>query len=149
MSTLSWTFKALQDIPPEALHAIYKLRVDVFVVEQNCPYPEVDEQDLTAIHVQGHAPGGELAAYARILRPDDAGMPHLGRVVVHRSHRGHGRATELMQVVLEHLYRTTGSRRNAIAAQCHLQAFYEGLGYTCKGVAYVMDGIPHIDMEHP
>lgn len=149
MSTIHWTFAALHDLSPVELHAIYKLRVDVFVVEQQCPYPEVDDDDLTATHVLGRTDQGDLVAYARILRPDAQGWSHVGRVVVHPDHRGRGMATDLMNTALAHLERTQGSRRNAIDAQSHLQAFYESIGYVRTGEVFDMDGIPHIHMHHP
>ena len=89
----------------------------------------------------------ELVACARILPPDEHGVPHVGRIVVRVDHRGHGLATDLMRLVLEELERTYGSRRSELAAQAHLEHFYARFGYVRQGPDYPWDGIPHVDMR--
>jgi ElaA protein len=143
---IHWTIHPFQELSPVAIHAMYKLRVDVFVVEQTCPYPEVDDADLTALHVLGHDETAEVIAYARILPTGPDGLPHIGRVVVHPDHRGHGLGHRLMQEVLDRIHALSGSSRAALAAQQHLQGFYERHGFVRAGPAYTMDGIAHVDM---
>lgn len=143
---LHWTIYPFEALHPLDIHALFKLRVDVFVVEQQCPYPEVDLEDLTASHVLGKL-GNTLVAYARILPPTAAGIPHIGRVVVHQAYRGTGVSHELMRTALAEVIRAFGSARSALAAQSHLQKFYETHGFVATGAVYDLDGIPHIDME--
>ena len=143
--TMQWTATNFDALPPISLHAMFKLRVDVFVVEQACAYGEVDEADLSAVHILGHE-DGMLAAYARILPAAPDGLPHIGRVVVHPAYRGHGLGHALMERVLEELRTLTGDTRAALAAQEHLQGFYEHHGFIGTGPVYDLDGIPHVDM---
>lgn len=143
---VSWSILPFEELPVQDLHAVLKLRVDVFVVEQTCPYAEVDGQDPQAVHVLGKDHKGALIAYARILPPDAHGIPHIGRVVVHPDHRGRDLGRAVMRVCLEELQQRNGSRRSAISAQAHLQGFYASLGYQVTSGTYVWDGIPHVDM---
>ena len=129
-----------------ALHDILRLRVDVFVVEQHCPYPELDGLDPVALHVIGRHVGGPLTAYARILPPGADGLPHVGRVVVAKADRGRGLGNYLMEQVLQALQGQYGGMRSALAAQAHLQVFYETHGFARTGAPYLLDGIPHVDM---
>lgn len=142
----SWTNVPFEELSVRDLHAVLKLRVDVFVVEQTCPYAEVDGQDPQATHVLGKDDAGTLIAYARVLPPDAHGVPHIGRVVVHPDHRGHDLGRAVMRVCLEELQRRNGSRRSAISAQAHLQGLYASLGYLVTSEIYMWDGIPHVDM---
>lgn len=135
-----------RDLTTVQLLAILKLRVDVFVVEQQCAYAEVDGLDTEAWHVLGLDGHGALMAYARMLPKHGEGPAHIGRVVVHPRIRGTGAAVALMRAcftVLEELY---GSHANHIAAQEHLERFYQRLGYRTVSAPYDWDGIMHIDM---
>lgn len=140
-----WRIHHFNELQPALIHAMYKLRVDVFVVEQNCPYPEVDAYDLTATHVLGMLQD-ELVAYTRIIPPGQDGLPHIGRVIVRADRRGEGLAHELMSTVIAELERAYRSARSALAAQSHLQGFYETHAYSRTGAPYDLDGIPHVDM---
>lgn len=146
MEEVAWSVMPFSGLDGRLLHDIIRLRVDVFVVEQDCPYPELDGLDLDAWHVMGRKADGSVVAYARILPPDEDGMPHIGRVVVAPGHRGRGLGHRLMEETLEALGRLHGSRRSALAAQAHLQDFYRRSGYVSKGPEYMLDGIPHVDM---
>jgi ElaA protein len=145
--TMDWTIRTLDELSARELYELIRLRVDVFVVEQNCPYAELDGLDLSAHHVLGHDEEGRLMACARILPPDHGGLPHIGRVVVHPAVRGKGLAHELMTIALDALHRIHGSRRSELAAQAHLEAFYAAHGYERTGADYDLDGIPHVDMR--
>ena len=147
--TLSWHTDGFEGLRAIDLHAILKLRTDVFVVEQRCIYPELDGADPTALHVRGLAKDGSLVAYARILPPGADGMPHIGRVVVHPELRGHGFAHSLMEHVLESATKAFGTGPCALAAQCHLEGFYQRHGFQRIGPDYDLDGIPHVDMVRP
>jgi ElaA protein len=145
--TMNWTIRTLDELSARELYELIRLRVDVFVVEQNCPYAELDGLDLNAHHVLGHDEEGRLMACARILPPEHGGLPHIGRVVVHPAVRGKGLAHELMTTALDALHRIHGSRRSELAAQAHLEAFYAAHGYERTGADYDLDGIPHVDMR--
>ncbi|MFZ1687816.1 MAG: GNAT family N-acetyltransferase [Flavobacteriales bacterium] len=137
-----------RDLSLEQLYALLLLRVDVFVVEQQCPYPEIDGKDADAWHVFGHDGHGVLTAYARVLPRHQAEAAHIGRVVVRKEARGTGLADELMHQCFALLERQYGSRQNAIAAQAYLERFYQRHGYRTTSAPYDWDGIPHIDMVH-
>lgn len=143
---LRWSLFEFSELDAKLLHDILKLRVDVFVVEQNCPYPEVDGRDPGALHLVAARPDGALAAYARIFPPQADGYPHIGRVVVSKELRGTGLGMRLMQEVFLLLRQRYGSASSAIAAQTHLQRFYTELGFVRTSEQYIWDGIPHVDM---
>jgi ElaA protein len=143
---ITWTTKPFSDLTREELHTLFKLRVDVFVVEQQCPYAEIDGADPTALHLMGCTEKDGLVAYARILPPEGDGPPHIGRVVVHPAHRGLGLGRAVMEEALNVLERSHGSKRSFVSAQSHLEGLYAGLGYVRQGPNYDWDGIMHVDM---
>ena len=146
MQQLHWSVFGFSELGTKLLYDVLRLRVDVFVVEQNCPYPEVDGRDPDALHLVGQQADGTVAAYARIFPPQADGVPHIGRVVVAMQHRGIGLGQRVMQEAFQVLRERYGSRRSAIAAQTYLQHFYMDLGYVRTGDDYLWDGIPHVDM---
>lgn len=131
------------DLNARTFHDLLKLRIDVFVVEQNCPYPELDGRDVEpgTRHLWLTDGGGPLA-YLRILADPD-GTARIGRVVVAPAARGGGQAGRLMAAALE----VVGSRPCVLDAQSHLVAFYTRHGFTVSGPEYVEDGIPHLPMR--
>lgn len=143
---VNWTTREFDALTVHDLHDLLRLRVDVFVVEQQCAYAEIDGRDPGAVHILGRSPEGKLIAYARILPPDEHGPPHIGRVIVSVEQRGHGLARTLMLQALDALKTMYGTRRSALAAQAHLERFYGGFGYVRQGPDYPWDGIPHVDM---
>lgn len=145
--SIAFRTKPFEQLSARELHDLLKLRIDVFVVEQHCPYPELDGRDLEALHLLGHAADGGLIACARILPPSDDGMPRIGRVAVHEAHRAKGIAHALMRFALEEIEQRYGSKRSKLSAQSHLQAFYAKHGYSAVSDEYLEDGIPHVDME--
>ncbi|MEZ0165894.1 GNAT family N-acetyltransferase [Kineococcus sp. LSe6-4] len=133
---------ALADLPPAVLYALLRLRVDVFVVEQECAYPELDGRDLepTCVHVWAEV-DGTVAATLRVLRDAD-GRGRIGRVATAREFRGAGVAARLMERALELL---TGSEV-VLDAQAHLQHWYARFGFVAQGDLFTEDGIPHVTM---
>lgn len=140
------TVKRFEDLTVDELYDILKLRVDVFVVEQNCPYTEIDGKDRNAFHVMlGDADG--LWAYLRVLEP---GMTFeessIGRVITHPDKRRLGLGSKLLdegiRIAREHMD-TPGIR---IEAQVYARAFYEGKGFVQCSEEFLEDGIPHIEM---
>ena len=143
--SLLFQARSFSELSVQELHDLLKLRVDVFVVEQNCAYHEIDGKDPSSIHILGKI-NDRMVAYARII-PSATGLPHVGRVIVDQDHRGKGIARELMSFTLEELKKRTGSKSSALAAQAHLERFYSGFGYRRTSDEYLWDGIPHVDME--
>lgn len=127
------------------LYALLKLRVDVFVVEQACPYPELDGKDADALHLRLLV-DGETAAYARIWRPENA-APRIGRVLVSPDHRGRKLGEALMREAIGAYGTRFPGMPIELSAQSYLQQFYRSLGFSPTSEEYVEDGIPHIDMR--
>ncbi|MFF5175877.1 GNAT family N-acetyltransferase [Micromonospora sp. NPDC000089] len=141
---------AFADLDARTFHDLLRLRVDVFVVEQHCPYPELDGRDvepgtqhLWLAHDGAH--DGVVLAYLRILA-DPGGVARIGRVVVAPAARGGGHAGRLMTEAL----RLVGDRPCVLDAQAYLVDFYARHGFAVTGPEYVEDGIPHVPMRrHP
>ncbi len=141
---LTWAFKTLQHLSAEQTHQILQLRAQVFVVEQNCPYLDVDNQDLgDTVHVMGLSEE-YLAAYARLIHKDNQHWI-IGRVCVAQHYRQFGYGRELMNRILHHLQQHN-VHTITLAAQTYLTHFYQSFGFSAQGQAYLEDGIPHIDM---
>jgi len=143
---LMWSVKSFAELSGTELYDLLRLRVDVFVVEQQCIYPEIDGQDPAALHIMGHTKSGVLAAYARILPPGADGLPHLGRFVIHPEQRGRGYGHTLIKLAIAEAKKWTGLVGSALAAQTHLAALYAQHGFQRTGPDYDWDGIPHVDM---
>jgi len=145
--SIHWKVRSFAELSTHELHDILRLRVDVFVVEQQCPYAEVDGQDPTALHVIGTDEHCKIVVYGRILPALPGEVPHLGRIVIHPDQRGKGLAHELMGRMLAELRSRYGSDHSMLAAQAHLEDLYAKHGYRRVGEPYMWDGIPHVDME--
>ncbi|KXF78922.1 hypothetical protein ATN84_03960 [Paramesorhizobium deserti] len=143
---LQFVWSGLDGLAPRDLYAMLKLRVDTFVVEQNCPYPELDGKDQDALHLRV-LEDGELAAYLRVLPPVDDGPAQIGRVIVAPSHRGRKVGEKIMHEAIAHCRAHFPDRDIALSAQSHLKAFYGAFGFAPVSEEYVEDGIPHIDMR--
>lgn len=145
--------KNWSDLSRDELHALIRLRIDVFVVEQDCPYADLDGKDLLSHHVYAIKKGDEVAsgvsasATIRICAPGVSySEPSLGRVVTCTNCRGIGLGISMMNRAInecERLYPGQGIR---ISAQCYLDKFYTSLGFVSTGETYLEDDIPHIQM---
>ena len=140
---------ALADLPPATLYALLRLRVDVFVVEQECAYPELDGRDLEpdCVHVWAESSGdvpGVPVATLRVLRDPD-GRGRIGRVATAAPFRGAGVAAALMDRALELLPGVDV----VLDAQAHLEHWYARFGFTAAGPRFVEDAIPHVPMLRP
>ncbi|QUN06171.1 GNAT family N-acetyltransferase [Shewanella yunxiaonensis] len=146
-----WQRYSFADLDTNTLYTVLKLRVDVFVVEQQCPYPELDDKDRHqgALHLIGYD-NGELVAYARLLPPgcsyDECSI---GRVLVAPCARGRGLAHALMQQAIEACRQQWTQSAIRIGAQDYLRQFYAALGFQAVSAVYLEDGIPHLEMLLP
>ena len=131
------------ELSPSALYGILKLRSDVFVVEQECVYPDIDGRDVEpdALHLWSEADGG-VVAYLRVLNGPPEGASRIGRVVTAPSARSQGLASALVHKALA---ATMGPV--VLDAQSYLVEWYRGLGFQVIGDEYLDDGIPHTPMK--
>lgn len=127
------------------LYDMLKLRVDVFVVEQHCPYPELDGNDKDCLHLR-LLMDGDLLACARLWRPTLEQHPRIGRVAVSPEHRGKRLGEALMREAISEVEKRHPGEPIEISAQSHLQKFYGSLGFEVISEEYLEDGIPHVDM---
>lgn len=134
-------------ITKDDLYDCLALRTEVFVIEQDCPYQEVDGKDRQSWHVWSREADGVVSSYARIV---EAGSSYpeisIGRVVVHKDHRGRQLGRALMLECLRYITEEVGSQPIRISAQEYLVSFYESLGFVLTGKSYLEDGIPHTEM---
>lgn len=140
---MDWQLKAFAELSNLELFEIYKHRVDVFVVEQGCAYPEIDEADLAARHLFARQ-NGKITAYCRIL-PSPQSIK-IGRVLVVRNARGAGLARRLMRRALAYIAGEFYGLPVRVQAQAYLLGFYGSLGFEAVSEEYLEDGIPHLDM---
>ncbi|MEH0831959.1 GNAT family N-acetyltransferase [Pectobacterium cacticida] len=146
--SLIWHDWDVADLNVYSLHDILSLRAQVFVVEQKCPYLDIDGRDLVEgnRHIAAYQ-DGKLVAYARLLAP----RPHhdvvtIGRVIVAPPVRGQHLGHHLMEHALIACARHWPQKPRFLSAQAHLQAFYGAFDFVATGEEYDEDGIPHIDM---
>lgn len=146
MNSIHWHTKAFEELTVEELYDILKLRTDVFVVEQHCPYPELDGKDKNCLHVFA-THHGSVVAYARIV-PPGLSYPQMsiGRVIVHEKYRKDGLGRVLMNLVLDKIEEEFEAQEIQIGAQCYLKDFYGSFGFEPASEDYLEDGIPHVDM---
>lgn len=143
---LHWEVYTWEDLPKDRLYTVLALRSEVFVVEQNCPYQDVDGKDLKALHLLG-VQNGVLAAYARLFGPGDYfEQASIGRVVTSPTHRGLGQGKQLMKQAIASLEHRWGKTVIHISAQAYLEEFYQGFGFVRSGENYLEDDIPHLKM---
>lgn len=146
---MNWKIKTFEKLTAQELYDILHLRSEVFVVEQNCVYQDVDGADQQALHLTGTDEEGHLLAYTRIF---PAGVQYdeasIGRVVTSPvKGRGKGIGRELMQRSIDAVQEHFGDVDIVISAQAHLDKFYGSLGFKQISDTYMEDGIPHIKMK--
>ena len=142
----NWICKKFQELSPDELYAILRLRSEVFVVEQNCVFLDMDNKDQKSHHLMGWR-DNVLVGYTRVLGPGISYVESsIGRVVTSPAARGLGVGRELLLKSIETLYILYGKQPIRIGAQCYLTKFYESFGFVQKGEIYLEDGINHIEM---
>ncbi|MEM7546836.1 MAG: GNAT family N-acetyltransferase [Pseudomonadota bacterium] len=139
------TFRPFAALVGDELYDMLKLRFDVFILEQESLYPELDGADKSAVHCLANV-GGALAATLRIIGLDGQGPVVIGRVAVHQDHRGTGLGRQMMRAALNHVEAKAPGRAITLGAQLHLEGFYGSLGFLRCSDIYDDGGIDHVDM---
>ena len=145
---ITWYHKYFNDLTTKELYQILQLRNEVFIVEQNCPFQDLDDKDFKCFHLMGFDTDSQkIMAYARIV---PAGVSYteasIGRVVTSPRARGGGIGKVLMEKSIQLLEELYGNVPIRIGAQFYLKKFYESLGFEQCSDDYLEDGIPHIMM---
>ena len=145
---MHWLCLKFCELSTTQLYQLLKLRVDVFVVEQNCPYPELDDKDHNAevYHLLAYQ-DEKLVACARLLAPGISyAQVSMGRIATAKTHRQHGLGKQLLSTALEHCEHYWPQQDIQIGAQVYLLNFYENFGFKRHSVDYLEDNIAHLDM---
>jgi ElaA protein len=138
--------KTFSELSTLQLYAILQLRSEVFVVEQDCVYQDIDDKDQKALHVIG-IKNDKVVAYTRIFKPGDYfSKASIGRVVVAKNERSHGFGFQIMEDSIKTIKNVLKQSSIKISAQTYLKDFYLSLGFQQVGDTYLEDGIPHIAM---
>jgi ElaA protein len=143
---MTWILKRFEELLPAELYAILRLRSEVFVVEQNCVFLDMDNKDAACYHLMAWNEGS-LDAYTRLVPPGIIyNIASIGRVVTSPAARGTGLGRLLMEKSIDETVRLFGNAPIKIGAQVYLEKFYTSLGFKVAGNIYLEDGIEHIEM---
>lgn len=146
MSNIVWKIKTFDEFTVPELYAVLKARIDVFVIEQNCPYPDLDNYDQKAVHIWAEE-DGQVLAYCRVF---DKGIKYketsIGRVLTTEQARGKSLGKLLIQYAVETIENRFHTPEIRISAQDYLLRFYGGFGFEDTGKKYLEDDIPHTEM---
>lgn len=144
---IQWQTKSFEDLSTNQLYDILKLRSEIFVVEQNCVYLDIDGKDKLALHLFGEFEG-KIVAYSRLFKAgisfDNASI---GRVVVDANYRDRKWGHDLMREAISGIKSNFGESQITIGAQLYLKKFYESQGFIQTSETYLEDDIPHIEMK--
>lgn len=136
--------KHFKELTAEELYEIYKVRTKVFVVEQNCPYQEVDDIDKTAYHIWLY--DGGIKSYLRLFMADEnSKTAAIGRALATERRRGY--ASAAMKEAVKAAKEKLGAEKITLDAQCYARGLYDMLGFKQTSEEFLIDGIPHIKME--
>ena len=140
------TVKTFKELTKQELYELLRLRSQVFVVEQNCVYQDLDNKDQKALHIIGKEEE-EIVAYTRVFKSGDYFKnPSIGRVVVKEVNRNFGFGKDIMLASIDTIKTIFNNPTIELSAQTYLIQFYKNLGFIEKGEEYLEDGIPHIRM---
>lgn len=165
---ISWRLAHFDELSARELHDIYRARIEVFVVEQKCPFQDVDGADPQCWHLMGFADdalgprrhgddeplrpsaGNRLVAYCRLVPPGTKfAEPSIGRVITVGAARRTGAGRELMRLAIAHADKLWPGKALRIGAQRYLERFYGSFGFATVGEPYDEDGIMHVEMLRP
>jgi len=143
---LQITIKTYDELSKQELYDLLQLRAEVFVVEQECAYQDVDGKDKKAWHILGYK-DTKLIAYTRVFKPGDYFKEaSIGRVVVIQNERQHKYGYDIMEASIVAIKNNFNEKTIKISAQCYLKDFYNNLGFIETGEEYLEDNIPHMAM---
>lgn len=144
-----WSLKSFHSLSPNELYDLLQMRQQVFVVEQTCPYRDLDGIDQLSLHLTGRK-NNIIVAYSRIIPPGILyPEPSIGRVATHIEVRGTGIGRELFKRSMDECVKLFGHQPVKIMAQSYLKNFYESFGFQMQGEPFLEDNIPHIYMICP
>jgi ElaA protein len=144
---ITWNTKTFEELSTQELYQILRLRSEVFVVEQNCVYQDIDNKDQKALHLFGEFEG-EIIAYSRLFQPGDYfEFSSIGRVIVAEKHRDKNYGHELINLSILAIKNQFNEDSITISAQLYLKKFYETHGFIATSETYLEDDIPHIEMK--
>ena len=145
--TIQWKIKPFNALLIDELYSLLRLRSEVFVVEQNCVYQDLDGKDEKALHLIGIFED-KIVAYTRLFKANDYfENASIGRVVIDQNYRDRKWGHELMQQSIAGIKKHFGETKITISAQLYLQKFYESQGFVRTSEMYLEDDIPHIQMK--
>jgi ElaA protein len=144
---ITWNTKTFEELSTQELYQILRLRSEVFVVEQNCVYQDIDNKDQKALHLFGTIEG-EIIAHSRLFKPGDYfEFSSIGRVVVAEKYRDKNYGHELIDQSILQINNRFNAYNITISAQLYLKKFYEFHGFIATSATYLEDDIPHIEMK--
>ena len=144
---MEWLTKKYEELTVDELYEILRLRAEIFVVEQDCVYQDLDGKDKKSVHLFLNDENGEIIACLRMI---PAGIsyeePSIGRFVVKESERFKGIGRKAMEIAIEYIKNEFHSTAIRISGQAFLRGFYESLGFAVVKEPYLEDDIPHYEM---
>ncbi len=144
---VNWKWKTFEELGITELYQILQVRQEVFTMEQQCIYQDIDDLDQYSMHLLGLNYGGDLIAYLRVVEPGGKyDEPSIGRVLTRINLRGTGLGRELVAEGIKTTKHHYPGAKIRISAQFQLQSFYASAGFVAVGESYIEDGIPHIEM---
>lgn len=146
-NSIVWNIKSFEELTTQELYKIIRARVEVFVIEQDTPYQDLDNDDQKALHIWAEQ-NGKLLAYCRIF---DKGIKYsetsIGRVLTTANARKKGLGKELISIAIENIEKLFKTSEIRISAQDYLIKFYSDFGFVDTGKKYLEDNLPHTEMK--
>ena len=143
---MTWKIQRYEELTRDELYKIIQLRVNVFIVEQQTCYEDLDNHDQNSIHIS-YVQDRKIFAYTRLLPPGEKfEMASLGRVITSQEARGTGLGKEMIQLALDTIEKTWPGSEVFIQAQNYLKNFYSSFGFEAVSEPYIYDSLPHLDM---
>jgi ElaA protein len=145
--SLQFIIKSFSELSTQELYELLKLRSEVFVVEQNCVYQDIDNKDQKALHVLGYF-NNNIVGYSRLFDEGDYfENASIGRVIIAKNFRDKKWGNDLIKAAIDGIKKHFGKSQITISAQLYLQKFYEAHGFVVTSEEYLEDNIPHIEMK--
>ncbi|WP_042277390.1 GNAT family N-acetyltransferase [[Clostridium] dakarense] len=143
---MDWIIKTFNELTTDELYNILQLRNEVFIVEQECPYQDIDDKDRESYHLFLKK-DNEVIAYSRILKKGVSyEQASIGRVIVKKDYRGGSIARDMLLKGISFIENNLNEKEIKIQAQAYLDKFYSSLGFEKTSDVYLEDNIPHMDM---